>query len=210
MSLWHSHTILGLENIPHQGGAVIVWYHGPVPVDYLGLVSRIYLTTGRRVWSVVDRCLHYLPGMEMFATHLRCGSYSKVSLAGLLEEGQLVGVSPGGARECLFDHSCDLMWSKRTGFAKVARLTQVPVIPIYTENIRLAYRTLQTGIYGGFPVGLTTHVGRPILPKQGESVEQLHQRVTSSMRTLIKENKGQPSVLAALSERFSVNGSKHE
>ena len=33
----------------------------------------------------------------------------------------------------------------RTGYAKVAHLTQVPVIPIYTENIRLAYRTLQTG-----------------------------------------------------------------
>ena len=144
MGLWHSHTILGLENIPSHGGAVIVWYHGPVPVDYLGLVARIYLTTGRKVWSVVDRCLHYLPGLEMFATHLRCGSYSKVSVAGLLEEGQLVGVSPGGARECLFDHSCDLMWSRRTGFAKVAHLTQVPVIPVYTENIRLAYSTLHT------------------------------------------------------------------
>ena len=33
----------------------------------------------------------------------------------------------------------------RTGYAKVAHLTQVPVIPIYTENIRLAYSTMQTG-----------------------------------------------------------------
>ena len=33
----------------------------------------------------------------------------------------------------------------RTGFAKVAGLTQVPIIPVYTENIRLAYKTMNTG-----------------------------------------------------------------
>ena len=92
---------------------MIVWYHGPVPVDYLGLVARLHLNTGRRVWSVVDRCLQFLPGLEMFTTHLRCGAYSKARLAGLLSEGELVGVSPGGARECLFDHNFDISWHNR-------------------------------------------------------------------------------------------------
>ena len=113
LRLWHRHSILGLENIPVEGGGVIVWYHGPVPVDYLGLVARLHLKTGRRVWSVVDRCLQSLPLLEMFSRHLRCGAYSKARLAGLLSEGELVGVAPGGARECLFDHKFDLSWDNR-------------------------------------------------------------------------------------------------
>ena len=113
LRLWHRHSILGLENIPVSGGGLIVWYHGPVPVDYVGLVARLHLDTGRRVWSVIDRCLASLPFLEMFTTHLRCGAYSKARLAGLLTEGELVGVSPGGARECLFDHNCDLSWHNR-------------------------------------------------------------------------------------------------
>ena len=74
MRLWHRHSILGLENIPVEGGGLIVWYHGPLPVDYLGLLAQLHLTTGRRVWSVMDKCLQYLPGLKMFSTHLRSAS----------------------------------------------------------------------------------------------------------------------------------------
>ena len=38
-----------------------------------------------------------------------------------------------------------LIQSYRTGFAKVAGLTGVPLIPVYTANIRLAYRTVCLG-----------------------------------------------------------------
>ena len=68
---WHKHSIRGLENIPGEGGALIVWYHGPLPVDYLGLLAQLHLQTGRKVWSVMDKCLQYLPGLEMLSTHLR-------------------------------------------------------------------------------------------------------------------------------------------
>ena len=56
----HNHDYLrqeieGLENIPKEGAALLVWYHGPVPVDYIGLVARIYKRDGRLVNSIVDR-----------------------------------------------------------------------------------------------------------------------------------------------------------
>ena len=95
----------------------------------------------RKVYSVVDKCLTFLPGLEMFKSNLNVGSFSKVRIAGLLESGHLVGVAPGGARECLFDYDCQVLWKKRIGFAKVANLTKIPIIPVYTENIRLAYTT---------------------------------------------------------------------
>ena len=71
LRIWHKHSIVGLDNVPVSGAGLIVWYHGPVPVDYLGLLAHLHLQTGRKVWSVVDRCLEFLPGLEMFATHLR-------------------------------------------------------------------------------------------------------------------------------------------
>lgn len=221
LKVWHNHSIKGLDNIPAEGAGLIVWYHGPIPVDYLGLLAQLHLKTGRRVSTVVDKCLQYLPGLKMFIAHLRCGSFSKVQLAGLLEAGELVGVSPGGARECIFDDNCSVMWRNRTGFAKVAHLTRIPIIPVYTENIRLAYRTMQTGsclsrfifeatklpfvpFYGGFPVELITHVGEPVLIEDGESMIQLHQRVQSSLKSMIEDKKGHHSIMEALGDRFSL------
>ena len=73
-------------------------------------------------------------------------------------------------------------------------LAGVPIIPIFTENIREAYNTIRTGetlwrfiyettkvpvipILGGFPVKLITHVGTPILVNPEESAEHLAKRV---------------------------------
>ena len=50
---------------------LLVWYHGPVPVDYMGLVARLLRDSGRRVVSVVDRCLDLLPGLDMVREHMR-------------------------------------------------------------------------------------------------------------------------------------------
>ena len=54
---------------PYEG--LLVWYHGPVPVDYMGLVARLLRDSGRRVVSVVDRCLDLLPGLDMVREHMR-------------------------------------------------------------------------------------------------------------------------------------------
>ena len=65
LKLCHNHSVIGLDNIPSDGpgkldtghvamlcsllylllhimSGLIVWYHGPVPVDYMGLVAKIY------------------------------------------------------------------------------------------------------------------------------------------------------------------------
>jgi len=219
--LWHNHSVVGLKNIPAEGPGLLVWYHGPLPVDYIGVVARVFKETDRRIYTVTDRCLEILPGLDMFRHHMRVGSFSKVKIAGLLDAGELVGVSPGGARECLFDHDCSVLWNNRTGFAKVANLTQVPIIPIYTENIRVAYQTMKTGssiwrtifektklpttlMYGGFPVQLTTHIGNPIMRRDGESHLQLQSRVRSEVKNLIKANQRETTVMNALTERFPI------
>lgn len=49
---------------------------------------------------------------------------------------------------------------------------------------------------------LITHVGEPIIKKEGESVLELQVRVRDSMKTIIEKNRGEDSVTGALIERF--------
>ena len=49
---------------------------------------------------------------------------------------------------------------------------------------------------------LITHVGEPIIKKEGESVLELQVRVRDSMKTIIEKNRGEDSVTEALMERF--------
>ena len=49
---------------------------------------------------------------------------------------------------------------------------------------------------------LITHVGEPIIKKEGESVLELQVRVRDSMKTIIERNRGEDSVTEALMERF--------
>ena len=37
--IWHGYEVVGLDNIPESGPALIVYYHGALPVDYYYLVS---------------------------------------------------------------------------------------------------------------------------------------------------------------------------
>ena len=60
-------------------------------------------------WSTAQLYFKYTSCM----CHRRVGSYSKVHLAALLDQGELVGVAPGGGRECLLDTECSVLWHNR-------------------------------------------------------------------------------------------------
>ena len=66
---------------------------------------------------------------------------------GPARSGNLLGIAPGGAYECFFgDTSYPILWGNRwgcspghpprQGFAAVAIAAGVPIIPVFTENIR--------------------------------------------------------------------------
>ena len=106
------------------------------------------------------------------------------------------------------------------GFAKVAIEAEVPIIPVFTENIREVVVNLQSGLgwmskvyedyriplvpmYGGFPVKLKSHIGTPVYPKDGQSAQELRQEVIDSIQQMIDANQQLPgNVVRALNERF--------
>lgn len=134
------------------------------------------------------------------------------SCSRLLKEGNYLAIAPGGVYEAQFSVNYNLMWKKRLGFAKVAIDSKVvdlkstcnyfdshfylfqPVIPVFSENLCEAFRTLHIGrriflklymwtrfpcapIYGGFPVKMITHIGKPIYYEPGITPEDLQIKV---------------------------------
>ncbi|NXS08648.1 TMM68 protein, partial [Neodrepanis coruscans] len=112
-----------------------------------------------------------------------------------LKNGYLVSISPGGVREALFsDESYQLMWGNRKGFAQVALEAKVPIIPMYTQNVREGYRMLKerrffrklyestrlpfTPPYGGLPVKFRTYIGKPIPYDPNITAEELVEKVS--------------------------------
>nr|XP_033789540.1 transmembrane protein 68 isoform X8 [Geotrypetes seraphini] len=137
-----------------------------------------------------------------------------------LRNGHLLAISPGGVREALFsDETYTIMWGNRTGFAQVAIDAEVPVIPMFTQNIREGFRTLGgirvfrwlyekcrlplVPVYGGFPVKFRTYLGDPIPYVPGITAAELAEKTKSAIQSLIDRHQRIPgNIFQALLERF--------
>ncbi|KAK3090668.1 hypothetical protein FSP39_013564 [Pinctada imbricata] len=225
--IWHGFEIDGIERIPSEGPALLIYYHGTLPVDFYYIVAKCLIEKNRHIRAVGDRFLFHIPGWRLLLEVMKVTPGTVQSCVSVLKDGHLLGIAPGcniahcGVREALFgDELYPVMWGKRLGFSKVATEANVPIIPIFTQNVREAFRTPSitrnwlrwvyektrlpiVPIYGFFPVKLKSFVGEPIVPGQNEDPEDLAKRVQVSMQELIKCNQRLPgSILRALVDRL--------
>lgn len=178
--IYHGYEVIGLDNVPQEGPALIVYYHGAIPIDMYYLNSRMLLQRERLIYTIGDRFLFKLPGWGTISEAFHVSPGTVQSCVSILRDGNLLAISPGGVYEAQFgDHYYELLWRNRVGFAKVAQEAKVPIIPCFTQNLREGFR--QVGIfrkffmrlynkvripvypiYGGFPVKFRTYLGKPI------------------------------------------------
>lgn len=116
------------------------------------------------------------------------------------------------------------MWKDRLGFAKIALAAKAPVIPIFTSNIREAFRTVSIfrrifepiytkfkiplmPIYGGLPVKLTTHIGNPVdYDPENCTPEELRDKCRDALKELIDNHQKKPgNVAQAFYQRLSLD-----
>ncbi|XP_065255523.1 DGAT1/2-independent enzyme synthesizing storage lipids-like [Emys orbicularis] len=217
--LWHGYELHGIEKIP-EGPGLIVYYHGAIPLDYCYFISNLYIQTGRLCYSAVDRFFAKLPGIELLFNLFPAWHSGRDESVEILKKGNLLGVAPGGGREAFFsDENYNLLWGNRKGFAQVAIDAKVPIIPLFTQNIREGYRTFgKIGFfrwfyehsrlllipgYGGFPVKLRTYVGDPIPYDPNITATELVEKTKIAIETLRDRHQKLPgSILRALLERF--------
>uniref|UniRef100_A0A8D0BUD8 Phospholipid/glycerol acyltransferase domain-containing protein n=1 Tax=Salvator merianae TaxID=96440 RepID=A0A8D0BUD8_SALMN len=218
-TVWHGYEVHGMDKVP-EGPGLFVFYHGAFPLDYFYFVSKLYLQTGRLCHSVVDYHFSKIPGIKLFYKVHGLTQNGRTECAEILKRGDLLGVLPGGLREALFsDENYSLLWGNRTGFAHVAQDAKVPVIPIFTKNLREGYRTLgkiwplkwlfectrwpMVPVYGGFPVKFCSYVGDPIPYDPNITAEELAEMTKTAIKDLRNKHQKLPgSIGRALLERF--------
>ncbi|CAB0010532.1 unnamed protein product [Nesidiocoris tenuis] len=219
--IWHGYDIQGLENFPEDEPVLFVYYHGALPIDLYYFIARIYLLRNKLIHTVADRFLFNFPGWSIIAEAMKVIPGTVQTCSNILQRNNCLAVSPGGVYEAQFsDHNYKLMWNKRAGFAKVAIDAKVKIVPMFTVNVREAFRQVTTfrrfwlwlytkwrfpfvPIYGGFPVKLRTVLGPPISYSAGDgNPEHLAKLVAQAINALIQEHQHLPgSILSGLCQR---------
>ncbi|XP_048582936.1 transmembrane protein 68-like [Nematostella vectensis] len=59
---WHGYEMLGIEKLPDAGAALLIYYHGAIPIDMYYIMARLILQKKRRLRNVAATFLFYVPG----------------------------------------------------------------------------------------------------------------------------------------------------
>ncbi|XP_035716084.1 transmembrane protein 68 [Folsomia candida] len=189
--IWHGYEVEGIDNIPKTGPAIIIHYHGTVPIDVYYLIAKCVTDIGRLLSVVADRSLFKIPGWASLLKFIKATPGGFDTCLGILNAGDILIIAPGGAYELQFsDNNYKLKWKNRVGFAKLALAAKVPIIPMFTKNIREAYRNVTyrfrhwfyattnltfVPMYGFFPVKLKCYIGKAMPYDANNTPEMLAQ-----------------------------------
>lgn len=102
----------GLEKIPDKGAALIVYYHGTLPIDFYYLAARCLLEKKRHIRAVGDNFLFHIPGqcLQVFKILLFFKSitvefvilfFPNHILTGLRRFLEVFRVTPGTLQSCV-------------------------------------------------------------------------------------------------------------
>ena len=134
-------TLHGAENIPREGGALLVGNHAILGVDAVPLTALLALHTGRTPRFLGERVLWKIPLLRLLLRPLGIVRGEPEAAVRLLEAGELVCVYPGGVLDSYKPSSqaYTLQWGSRAGFARVAMRAKVPIVPIAGTGVDEIY-----------------------------------------------------------------------
>lgn len=204
------YEVVGLENVPATGRAVLVSNHGILPVDALLLHCAIRDAFGRWPRGLTDRRIFRIPVLRQVFLDLGIVVAHPETGQALLEQGEIVTIMPGGAREA-FKSSREryrLMWKRRKGYVRLAIQTGSPIIPaicigndemyhVFFDGYHLSERifgkeallpiTLPVGIGPlPLPAKLTHYVGKPVRTRYRPEDAEDPQKVDRLHRRVVR------------------------
>jgi 1-acyl-sn-glycerol-3-phosphate acyltransferase len=158
---WFRIEVRGLENIPAEGGALVVSNHsGTIPVDALMTLLSVHDHTGRHLRPLGADLVFKMPFVSSLARKagatLACNADAERLLAG----GHLLGVWPEGFKGVgkPFSERYKLQRFGRGGFVSAALRTGVPIIPLSVVGAEEIYPMV-----GNIPA-LARLLGTPYIP----------------------------------------------
>ena len=137
-------TLSGAEHIPTHGGALVVSNHALFALDTAVFAALIVRDLGRFPRFLGDRNLWKIPGLRELIEAVGALPGEPHAAASLLRQGELVMVYPGGVDDSLKTSSerYQLKWKARSGFARVALMARVPIVPVVGVGIDDMYSIL--------------------------------------------------------------------
>ncbi|XP_013375678.1 PREDICTED: transmembrane protein 68 isoform X2 [Chinchilla lanigera] len=120
-AVWHGYEVHGMEKIPEEGPALIIFYHGAIPIDFYYFMAKIFILKGRTCRVVADHFVFKIPGFSLLLDVFCALHGPREKCVEILRSGHLLAISPGGVREALMsDETYNIVWGTRKGFAQVA------------------------------------------------------------------------------------------
>jgi 1-acyl-sn-glycerol-3-phosphate acyltransferase len=158
---WFRVEVRGIENIPAEGGALIVANHsGTVPVDGLMTMVAVHDHASRHLRALGADLVFTLPLVSKLArqvgTTLACAEDAEA----MLRQGELVGVWPEGFKGVgkPYSERYKLQRFGRGGFVAAAMRTGVPIVPCSIVGAEEIYP-----LVGNIP-SLARLLGVPYIP----------------------------------------------
>lgn len=134
--------IEGAQQIPREGGALLVGNHAMMGLDGFVLGALVMREAGRYVRFLGERNLWRIPVVRTFLDAVGAVPGAPERAVELLEGGEVVGVYPGGIDDSWKLTTTDryrLQWGTRAGFARVAMRARVPIVPVAALGIDEMY-----------------------------------------------------------------------
>jgi 1-acyl-sn-glycerol-3-phosphate acyltransferase len=163
---YHRYQVFGFENVPKTGPALIAFHHSLCTYDSFLLSVPIWDELGREFRGLADRLIFKTPGLGQFMTDVGFVEGTREATIKMLEQGELIGLAPGGMRESLrgSNEKYQFDWTGRTGFVNVAMRAGAPIIlaacPMSDDVYRVLPNPLTPFLYERFKVPLPIARGR--------------------------------------------------
>uniref|UniRef100_A0A8D2JPG1 Phospholipid/glycerol acyltransferase domain-containing protein n=1 Tax=Sciurus vulgaris TaxID=55149 RepID=A0A8D2JPG1_SCIVU len=90
-----------MEKIPKEGPALIIFYHGAIPIDFYYFMAKIFIHKGRTCRVVADDFVFKIPGFSLLLDVFCALHGPREKCVESLKSGHLLAISPGGVREAL-------------------------------------------------------------------------------------------------------------
>ncbi|MFC6344337.1 lysophospholipid acyltransferase family protein, partial [Nocardioides hankookensis] len=158
---WFRIEVRGIENIPTDGGALVVSNHsGTVPVDGLMTLVTIHDETGRFLRPLGADLVFKMPFVGSMARRSGATLACNEDAERMLNGGELVGVWPEGFKGIgkPYAERYKLQRFGRGGFVSAAVRTGVPIIPLSVVGAEEIYP-----LVGNLP-SLARLLGVPYIP----------------------------------------------
>jgi 1-acyl-sn-glycerol-3-phosphate acyltransferase len=189
----------GEDNIPAEGGALIVSNHRNPVIDPTSIALRVERPINFMAASVafslplVGQTFKSVGArpMDVFG-----GEKSKKNIedaVGLIEDGELLGVFPEGVHTIAHPHTVSKIRNFRTGFARIALEARCPIIPVAVIGRRernlptippslikpfFDHPEFQDGVHWTYYSRVFVRVGRPLDMSEFFDQEMTHEEIS--------------------------------